>query len=258
MRLYVLQLGLVSGFPGRGDIAVPGYLIQTGDGRNVLVDTGYPRSIRGRQEEAAAQLTAAFPDDRLVAFNAAVVRGLRDDPADLVISRLAALGLTPRDIDYVVCTHFDLDHAGNHDLFTEAELVVQRRHYAVAREYPRFRFFDMPWDAPSLHYRLLDGDTELLPGIELIEAGGHVPGLQCVLVRLPETGPVLLAIDAITASQHLSPDSPAILQDMDTEAKRASVRKLRAIAERDAVRLIIFGHDEAQWRTLRKSPEFYL
>jgi N-acyl homoserine lactone hydrolase len=78
-----------------------------------------------------------------------------------------------------------------------------------------------------------------------------------VLVRLPETGPVLLAIDAITGPEHLAPDTPDMLQDMDPDAKRASVRKLRAIAERDGVTLIVFGHDPEQWRILRKSPEFY-
>jgi N-acyl homoserine lactone hydrolase len=30
------------------------------------------------------------------------------------------------DIDTLICTHFDIDHAGYHDAFTNAELVVQR------------------------------------------------------------------------------------------------------------------------------------
>jgi len=67
----------------------------------------------------------------------------------------------------------------------------------------------------------------------------------------------LLAIDAITGPEHLAPDSPEILQDMGPDSKRASVRKLRAIAKREGVQLIDFGHDAQQWRTLRKSPEFY-
>jgi N-acyl homoserine lactone hydrolase len=118
--------------------------------------------------------------------------------------------------------------------------------YEAARQHPRFRLCGAPWEAPGLRYRFLDGDTHLLPSIELIETSGHVPGHQSVLVRLPETGPVLLAIDAITGPEHLALD-----------AKRASVRKLRAIAERDGVALIVFGHDPEQWRILRKSPEFY-
>lgn len=44
---------------------------------------------------------------------------------------------------------------------------------------------------------------------------------------------------------------------MDPDAKRAGVRKLRVITAREGVRLIVFGHDPEQWRTLRLSPELY-
>ncbi|MEZ4869378.1 MAG: N-acyl homoserine lactonase family protein [Caldilineaceae bacterium] len=210
MRLYPLQLGLLPSF---GDIAIPGYLIQSDDGVNVLIDTGYPRGILGAQEQAAERLVATFPQDEIIAFNAKVIRGVRNAPEDLVTNRLAELGLTPDDIDYLVYTHFDLDHAGNHDLFANAELVVQRSHYLAARNHPRFCFFDIPWSAPELRYRLVDGDTKLLPGIELIETSGHVPGHQSVLVRLQETGPVLLAADAITGRAQLEPHARAIPQE---------------------------------------------
>jgi len=254
MRLYVLQLGLLPEF---GNTALPGYLIQTDDGTNVLIDTGYPRSIRGHQEHVANELLEAHPDDPVTAFSAMVVRGLRNDEEDLVVNRLAALGLTPDNIDYLICTHVDIDHAGNHDLFTNAELVVQRRHHDVAPGYQRFQLYGAPWAADGLRYRFVDGDMRLLPGIDLIETSGHVPGHQSVLVRLPETGPVLLAIDAITSSENLNPDSPEMLLDMDPDDKRASVRKLCAIAEREGVQLVIFGHDAEQWRTLRHAPAFY-
>ena len=51
--------------------------------------------------------------------------------------------------------------------------------------------------------RLVDGDTELLPGLELIETSGHVPGHQSVLVRLPKTGAILLPIDAVPFARAL-------------------------------------------------------
>ena len=41
-RLYLLQLAIMG--PG---MPVPGYLIQTGNGINVLVDTGFPKSMIG-------------------------------------------------------------------------------------------------------------------------------------------------------------------------------------------------------------------
>ena len=92
MRLYLLQLGLLPTF---GDVALPGYLIQTDDGTNVLIDTGYPRAILGAQEQAATRLLEAFPQDEITAFNATVVRGLRNEAEDLVTNRLAVLGLAP-------------------------------------------------------------------------------------------------------------------------------------------------------------------
>ncbi|QZO05130.1 MBL fold metallo-hydrolase [Agrobacterium vitis] len=41
MRLYLLHLGLMQ----PGDVPVPGYLIQTPEGINILIDTGWPRSF---------------------------------------------------------------------------------------------------------------------------------------------------------------------------------------------------------------------
>jgi N-acyl homoserine lactone hydrolase len=108
-----------------------------------------------------------------------------------------------------------------------------------------------------LHYRLLDGDTELLPGIELIETHGHTRGHQSVLVRLPETGPVLLAIDAVPMQHYFSPDRQKSPQDDDEELSRAGARKLIDLAERERATLIIFGHDDPQWQTLKKLPEYY-
>lgn len=44
---------------------------------------------------------------------------------------------------------------------------------------------------------------------------------------------------------------------MDHAEARASRTKLLTLAEREGVKRIVFGHDAAQWPTLRQSPEFY-
>lgn len=239
MRLHILQLGLVG--PNDRGLAVgtpcPGYLIRMDDGTNVLVDTGLPLPEPG----ADPPFWASWLGER-----------------DNVISRLAELGLAPRDIALLVCTHFDFDHAGRHDAFPEAELIVQRRHYAVAREHPRFAATRPLWDRPDRRWRFVEGDTTLFPGVELIESSGHVPSHQSVLVRLPETGPVLLAIDAIAHASHLDPETRPIQgADMDEAGVRAATRKLVGIARREAATLIVHGHDPEQWPTLRKSPDCY-
>ena len=232
MRLYLFQLAL---HPASG-IPAPGYLIQTDDGHNVLIDTGFPRCYE-------------LPE-----------MGLRLNERDYIVDQLAALGLAPRDIHYLICTHFDPDHAGGHDAFPDAELIVQRRHYEVARAgaHPRFERMRPHWDQPSLRYRLIDGDTRLLPGIELIETSGHVPGHQSVLVRLPQTGPVLLAIDAVTQAAQFDAEARELgPQDMDEADVRASTGKLVELARREGVALLVFGHDAEQWRTLKKAPDYY-
>ncbi|HET7036195.1 MAG TPA: N-acyl homoserine lactonase family protein [Thermomicrobiaceae bacterium] len=229
MRLYVMQLGL-SG----GGSPVPAYLIQTDDGQNVLVDTGYPPQDYTGPE-------ARLPE------------------TDFVINRLREIGLTPNDIDYVVATHLDVDHAGSHDLFPNAQFIVQDEHLNAARSMPRFQGIRAHWEHPSLNYRTVSGDTELLPGIELIESSGHVPGHQSVLVRLPQTGPVLLAIDAIPRdfTGYAPEERPTGSYDNDVDGTRRSTRKLVDLAEREGVALTIRGHDAEQWKQLKKSPEYY-
>src|SRR5262249_36064107 len=134
-----------------------------------------------------------------------------------------------------------------------------RAHYEAAKGgLERLQAVREHWDAPGLRYRLVDGDTELLPGIELIDTSGHVPGHQSVLVRLPETGPVLLTIDAIPFAAHLDPATREITAfDMEEAGVRASTRKLVDLAAREGVKLIVHGHDGAQWSTLRQLPECY-
>lgn len=226
MKLYLLRYGA---FPD--GTPVVGYLIQTDDGTNLLIDTGFPRGWSGE---------------------------------DLfVVDRLVTIGVAPQDIHYLICTHLDIDHAGGNDEFPGAELVVQRAHYAVAKVDPRFDTllgipFRAHWDRPELRYRLVDGDTELLPGIELLETSGHVPGHQSVLVRLPRTGAVLLAVDAIKHADQVDPETRSVNQyDMDEAALRASTRKLVTLAEREGVGLIVFGHDKRQWQTLKVAPAYY-
>lgn len=235
MRLYLMQFGIQTGT----GVPVPGYLIQTDDGQNILVDTGYPAWAVGAP--------AIIPD-------------LAPTVDDLAVNRLAELGLAPADIDMVICSHFDFDHAGAHDQFPHAIFVVQRSHYDFARatDDQRITVYKPHWDVPGLRYEFVDGDAELLPGIELIESGGHVPGHQCVLLRLAETGPVLLAIDALPGTKQIDPATyvPSAA-DMDPAGALAAVEKLRSLIRADDVRLVICGHDAAQWRELRKAPDYY-
>ena len=105
--------------------------------------------------------------------------------------------------------------------------------------------------------RLLDGDTELLPGLSLIETSGHVPGHQSVLVRLPKTGAIVLPIDAVPIGSGFTRDEQDDASNPDAAAIRASTIKLLDLVEREQIELVIFGHDKEQWAGLKKLPEYY-
>jgi N-acyl homoserine lactone hydrolase len=136
--------------------------------------------------------------------------------------------------------------------------VVQREQYDVARGgHQRFAASRPHWDLPAERYRFVDGDTTPLPGIDLIETGGHVPGHMSVLVRLPETGPVLLTVDAVANQANFKPDRQISPMDLDGEKTIASTRKMLELAQHEHVTLVIFGHDGQQWQTLKKCTEYY-
>jgi N-acyl homoserine lactone hydrolase len=250
MRLYVLDLGrcdIDKGAvmtPGVGDgqrvrTPIVGYLIQTG-GTNILVDTGMNRrhiadpfaTIRGRP--IADKLTPIM------------------NPEDDVLSRLAQIGLFAKDIDILVSTHFHFDHAGNHADFAGSRIIAQRACHDHAMTVGQA--LKGLYDQPFLRYELVDGDVDIAPGVRLLETSGHVPGHQSVLVRLPRTGVVILAIDAIYSQDNLDRDNFEV--SADPTRARASAHRLVDLARQEHG-LLIFGHDPAQWETLRKSPQYY-
>jgi len=236
-RLYLFQLSTTSlPLPTGGVMEMVSgcYLINYADGKHILIDSGLPSDI--------VRPTGTPPSEN----------------EKNVIVHLAELGLQPDNIDMVICTHFDIDHAGYHDAFPKAEFVVQREHYQLARSgHQRFAEARKHWDHPSLQYHLVEGDTEILPGITLIETSGHTPGHQSVLVRLPQTGPVLLAVDAVVMERLFTPTRRAWPTDDNEEQLRTSTQKLLELVEHEQVALVVFGHDGHQWQTLKKAPEFY-
>lgn len=226
-RLYLMQVGDMPEY----QIPIVCYLVQTDDGKNILIDSGLPEVI---------------PEDAQEFQNGVDV-----------IQQLARIGIQPDDIDTVISTHYDGDHAGRHAAFTKAQYIVQRAHHADAPTNPRYASIRSEWDQPLERIRLVDGDTELLPGLNLIETSGHVLGHQSVLLRLPKTGTVLLTVDAVSFAAWFTREPKEEDGAPNDEATLASVIKLLDLVEREHIGLVIFGHDTEQWQGLKTLPEYY-
>lgn len=133
-----------------------------------------------------------------------------------VETELAKLGLTRDDITDVVLTHLHFDHAagttreghGQPQLaFPNATHHLQRRHWNWAhhpseKDAGSFRHDDFALLERSGKLHLLEGNTELYPGLELFVSEGHTVGLQ--LVRLEtDDGSLLFCGDLVPTTAHL-------------------------------------------------------
>lgn len=240
-RLYVLDYGLFQVHENGRIIGIQGYLIQTQDNTNILVDTGFPARYVDDPESASLE-------DNLGSFG----RILKLDHENLPPAQLAKAGLKPSDIHFLVMTHSDIDHVGGIADFPQATIVIGQAERALER--PRYFGDRSPIVWPTnVNYQVVDGDITLCPGVALLETPGHSPGHLSLLIRLPQTGVVLLIGDAISR--------PAEFEEgfggaWDEARARASAERLMSIAEREQA-MVIYGHDPEQWPTLRKAPEFY-
>ncbi len=231
--------------PGHRDtemtpVPVSGYLVTLDDGRHLLIDTGMSRDHIGNPGLTFGGTPVA---DTIVPAM---------EPADDVVARLAAAGLTPDDVDFVINTHLHFDHAGNNWLFTAATIFVQREQYEFADGHEAFP--NQYWNVPGLRYELVDGRREVLPGVEVLPTPGHVPGHQSVVLTLPATGTVVLAGDAVHVQASYELDNWD--GHLDPAAARESAAMLLRLAkERDAVYLL--GHEPAQVQQYPRFPHVF-
>ncbi|PJF26783.1 MAG: MBL fold metallo-hydrolase [Phototrophicales bacterium] len=203
-------------------------------GKKILVDVGYGDKLTDKQK--------AF---------------LRFTPdGGRLLDALARLGVSPAEIDLVINTHLHNDHAGGNTayapdgeivpVFPNAEYVVQRREYEDAmRPNERTRATYLPMNYQPLvergQMRLLDGDTELLPGIFGIVTPGHTPGHMSI--RFESGGQqVAFVCDMATYAIHFERLGWMTAYDVEPLITLETKRVWQAWALETSA-LLIFPHD---------------
>jgi len=148
-----------------------------------------------------------------------------------VADALAGLDMTPGDIALVINTHLHFDHCGQNAVFKHAAHYVQRAELERAKRespelYDWFGFMDA-------RFELLDGDTEVLPGLSVIATPGHTAGHQCVVVQSGAGAPDLLIGDAAyTPRQYVGPADSKLPsgQASDPAAWRQSLLRIHSMS----------------------------
>jgi glyoxylase-like metal-dependent hydrolase (beta-lactamase superfamily II) len=176
---------------------------------------------------------------------------------DNVVSGLKAVGLAPDDICVVICSHLHPDHCGCNAYFTRATIICHADELAAARgpEGLQAGYLPADWDHPQT-FDAIDGSRDLFDDGKLVvlPLPGHTPGTIGALVTLERSGAFLLASDAVSVRASLDQDvTPRNTWNVD--ALQRSLSEIRRIEAKGAT--VICGHDDAQWRTLKKGADAY-
>jgi glyoxylase-like metal-dependent hydrolase (beta-lactamase superfamily II) len=178
------------------------------------------------------------PESRLGA--AAADFDMRISPADQIEQRLAAVGMTPRDIDVVVQSHLHFDHAGGLAWLTHATVIVQRDELEFGRHPPVYQelIYIQADFSMDLDWLEIDGDHDLFGDgrVLAISTPGHTRGHQSLLVRLEGETIFLLADAAYLVEKMRSRSLPGILWSPD--AVIASWERIEEIERSEHARLI--------------------
>jgi glyoxylase-like metal-dependent hydrolase (beta-lactamase superfamily II) len=208
-------------------------LIARHNGRVIVCETGIGNKL---SEKRAQQVKLREPEGMLHA--------------------LRRLGIQPDEVDVVVTTHLHWDHAGGltrRNELGEVELTFKKARHFVQRSEWDFALQPDVRSRPSYItddftpladgndlVEFLDGDAEVLPGVQIRHVGGHTPGSQILILRSGELACAVTG-DLVCQTPHLRvPWNMAA----DIEPLRVFEQKARLLNEAEEHRwLLVLSHE---------------
>lgn len=178
-----------------------------------------------------------------------------DTEGDPLLEAMAAHGVAPGDLAAAAVSHLHVDHAGglHHLAAAGVEVAIQAKELEFGRERAGdaefYRREDYMLD--DLRWRELDGDEEIVPGVEAVFTPGHSPGHMSYRVRMRESGTWLFAVDAIDLQRGIDEDREIgwSADPADAPLRRTSHERLLALSAAEDARLVP-GHCPVVWPPL--------
>lgn len=262
-----LKFALLSGGTGYNDIAwnFQGYGFATADNRegskDVWQDFSYIYTVIHHPAAGYIMYDVGLGPwediDRRPAEHRMVnpVRVSRDQYVD---EGLKKIGLTVNDISAIVISHCHWDHIGGLEFFkgtraiqnvyvpyADFERALVQTHRTSAG-YSDSGYYRKNIDVEGAEYHLLEEDTELFPGVDVLLLEGHTPAVAGLALHL-ESGNYIMPSDAVTAEVCLngSANPGSIYDSLGFQRTRNRLLKLRKKLNAK----FIFSHDPWNYPT---------
>lgn len=214
------------------------YLIRHGSDY-LLWDTGLPSAMKGK------------PLDDSQAMDATVTLTIKE--------QLAQLKVDPAKIKYVGLSHYHFDHSGQLAEFPDATLIVGKADWTVLTTDPA-SYGANP--APFAHWISGGGKIEQATtdkdvfgdgSVTMLRLPGHTPGHSGLLVRLKDTGPVLLTGDLAHFSENYASNGVPTF-NVNRAETLASLDRFKKLAD-NLKATVIIQHEPADVGKLPAFPQ---
>ena len=178
-------------------------------------------------------------------------------PKVSLVDLLAKLELTPDQIKYVGISHYHGDHTGQVASFPKATLLIGKNEWeAISSPKPaegvNFKPFE-GWIKGDNKVEPITNDKDVFGdgSVIILSTPGHTPGHRSLLVKLPQTGNVILSGDAVHFRENYETNG-APWFNFDRAQTLASIDRIKKIAANLKATLII-QHDA---RDVDKLPAY--
>ena len=223
-------------YEGReGTFANSCYLIRHGD-RHLLWDAGLPSAL------IDAPMTQGI-------FTVSLERN--------IASQLAEIGVAVEDVDFLGLSHHHFDHVGQAPDLAASTLLLNARDIAALREgaNPQSAQILAHWLEGGGTVTDFSGDHDVFGdgSVVILAMPGHTPGHSSLLVRLPETGNVLLTGDLYHFREQIENEGVPRFNTDRAETLASFERSLQIDQALDA--MIVIQHDPGDLERLPVFPE---
>jgi N-acyl homoserine lactone hydrolase len=180
-------------------------------------------------------------------------------PKTSLVDQLAKLNVKPEQVKYVGISHYHADHTGQVDSFPKSTVLIGKGDWdAITAPKPaqgvNFKPFE-GWIKGENKVEPLPNDKDVFEDgtVIVLNTPGHTPGHHSLLVRLAQTGPVILSGDGVHFRENYDTNGVPWF-NYDRSQTQASTERVKKLVENLKATLII-QHDARDVGKLPVYPE---